>query len=86
MSKTGHYRYIDGKWTKVSDKPGVFYDAYVPEGGYVDETLGHQDTATGRWIPAEITSRSQKAHLLRKRGLVEDGGFQKPVRRKFYHA
>ena len=79
MSKTGTYRFIDGAWIKVSDRPPRIVDAYVPEGGYVDETLGQFDK--GRWRPAFIESREQKAKILKERNLVEDGGFSKPTKR-----
>jgi len=81
MSKTGSYRYIDGQWRKVSDKPPRLVDAYVPEGGYIDETLGKQ--VGEQWQPAEIRSREQKAAILREKGLIEDGGWTKPKKRLY---
>lgn len=86
MSKTGHYRYIDGKWIKVSDRPGTVDDAYVPAGGYTDETLGHYDSQRESWVPARIETKSQKAALMRAKGVVEDGGWKKVVKRKYFHA
>ena len=83
MSKTGSYRYIDGEWVKVSDRPPRLVDAYVPEGGYIDETLGDKVDMPGGtgWRPAHITSKEQKAAILKKRGLVEDGGYTAPKKR-----
>jgi hypothetical protein len=91
MSKTGRYRFIDGEWIKTSDKPPRLVDAYVPAGGYVDEHLGRYieskyDDIPAKFIPAQITSREQKATLMKERGVVEDGGFKKPVRRKYFGA
>ena len=87
-SNTGSYRYIDGQWRKVSDKPPRLVDAYVPEGGYVDEHLGRfvegPNGYGGRWEPAQITSREQKASLMREKGIVEDGGFTKPTKRLYF--
>jgi hypothetical protein len=84
VSKTGRYRFIDGAWVKVSDRIPSFPDAYVPSGGYYDETLGTQDGE--RWKPAFIHSKEQKASIMGKRGLVEDGGFKPVVRRKYFNA
>jgi len=84
MSKTGSYRYIEGRWVKVSDKPPRLVDAYVPEGGYIDETLGQPIGDTGGWQPARIETKEQKAALMREKGIVEDGGFKKIKRVQYF--
>jgi len=91
VSKTGSYRFIDGSWVKVSDKPPKFVDAYVPRDGYVDEHLGsyvesHDDRVPAKWIPARVETKEQKARLMKERGVVEDGGFTPVVRRKYFGA
>ena len=81
----GRYLWVDGKLQKVSEKTHVFYDAFVPESGYMDENLGHQNEATGQWVSERIESREQKARLLREKGVVEDGGWGKnPAFRRMY--
>lgn len=91
MSKTGSYRFINGEWLKISDKPPRLVDAYVPPGGYVDEHLGHYvdskyDDIPAKFVPARIESKEQKAALMRERGIVEDGGFKPVIRRKYFNA
>lgn len=89
MSKTGSYRFIDGEWIKVSDKPPRIVDAYVPAGGYTDESLGEFVQVTpdrGYWQPARIETREQKAALMKKNNVVEDGGFEKRTRRTYFGA
>ena len=83
----GTYAWRDGKCVKVSNQVHTFHDAYVPEGGYVDESLGHSvEDAQGNshWMPAHITSRAQKAQLMKEQGVVEDGGFKKPTNRMYF--
>ena len=87
VSKTGSYRFIDGEWVKVSDKPPRLVDAYVPEGGYWDDNLctaveSKYDNIPARHEPTFISSPEQKARLLKERGLVEDGDWTKPTKKK----
>ena len=80
-SKTGKYVWREGRLVKVSDKVPAKPDVYVPQGGYVDEHLGRsfEDSAgNSHWRPVEVTSPEQKARLLKKHKVVEDGGWKKP--------
>ena len=77
ISKTGVYVW-DAEHqvlVRVSDRVRAKPDVFVPQGGYLDENLGHQ---VGRcWEKAWISSPEQKAAILKEQGLVEDGGWQK---------
>jgi len=83
----GRYVWEAGTLLKVSDQTGTFFDAYVPEGGYIDEHLGESfedRNGNSHWRPAHITSRTEKARLMREKNVVEDGGWKKPVRRQYF--
>lgn len=85
-SKTGRYVMRGGRLVKVSDRASAKPDVFVPEGGYVDENLGDSvELANGNsvWQPAHISSPEQKSRLLKQKNLVEDGGWTKPVRKKY---
>ena len=80
--KTGSYRWDGEKFVKVKDHPrSTLPDAYVPEGGYIDEHLGEfvegPEGIGGTWRPASIRTKEQKAALMREKGIVEDGGWTK---------
>jgi len=81
VSSTGTYIYRDGKIVKISDRPrdsipvDVFFDR-----PYVDEHI----SSTGD--PVLITSRRQKARLLKENHLLEMGGrmLEKKGRKYYY--
>ena len=81
-AKTGSYVWDGEKFVKIRDHPrATLPDAYVPDGGYTDETLGDfiegANGEGGTWRPALIRTKEQKAALMKERGLVEDGGWKK---------
>jgi len=63
-SKTGTYKVVDGKMTKVSDRVGSrrFLTCTCPSGGYCSENLG-----------CFVKSRTHKRALLDAQGLEETG-------------
>jgi len=85
-TKTGTYAWRDGRLVKISSRPRSWptVDVYVPKGGYKDETLG--EMVNGRWVAANVESREHKRALMRERGVVEDGGFNTPKRRRYFGA
>ena len=82
QSVTGKYIWRNGELIKVSDRPPTIHDAYVPQGGYWDESLGRFDGT--RWKAARVESREQKSALMKQANVVEDGGFKKPIWRKYF--
>lgn len=71
MSKTGHYKYINGELVKVSDKPRISKSVFFPKrskqscGAYVDEHLGHE--------PVVVKSKEHKRQIMRDQHLGEAG-------------
>jgi len=76
------YVWREGEVVEVDRKVQALPDVYVPQGGYVDESLG--SFKNGKWQPARVESREQKARLMRENNVVEDGGWKHNPRRKYF--
>jgi hypothetical protein len=84
--KTGTYVWSNELKCLVKRSPhpriAPTFDVYVKPGGYYDEHLG--SNVNGKWQPAFIDSKEQKRELMKRDGVVEDGGFKFNPRRKYF--